>query len=73
LRRRAALFAVIAAGTAELRLAPPVAAAAIRTPDTEPSARGSGWVTFRPDTLDGHANDRAEAWLTSAWRLADGD
>jgi hypothetical protein len=55
---------------AEFRLAPPVAAAALRTPDTGPSARGADWVAFAPTALDGHAIDRATAWLASAWRRA---
>jgi hypothetical protein len=55
---------------AEFRLAPPVAAAALRTPDTGPSARGADWVVFTPAALDGHAIDRATAWLASAWRRA---
>jgi len=66
-------FAVIAAGRAEFRLAPPVAAAALRTPDTQPSSRGSDWVAFEPAELDRHAIDRATAWLASAWRRADGE
>jgi hypothetical protein len=56
---------------AEFRLDPPVAAAALRTPDTGPSRRGEGWVRFRPDVLDHHALDRAEAWFGSAWRRAE--
>ena len=67
------LFAVAAAGLAEFRLDPPVAAAALRTPDARPSPRGAGWVAFRPAELDRHALDRATAWLASAWRRADGE
>ena len=66
-------FAVIQGEGAEFRLAPPVAAAALRTPDTSPSPRGRGWVAFRPVALDQHAVDRARAWLASAWRRADGE
>ena len=53
---------------ADFALDPAVAAAAIRTPDTNPSPRGKGWVTFTPGDLDDHAADRAVAWLASAHR-----
>jgi hypothetical protein len=56
--------------SASFRLAPAVAEAAIRTPDTSPSDRGRGWVTLRPRVVDGHAVDRAVAWFESAWRAA---
>ena len=59
-------------GAASFRLSPPVAAAAVQTPDTEPSPRGADWVTLRPTVVDGHAIDRAVAWLESAWRHAGG-
>ncbi|MFL5779620.1 MAG: hypothetical protein ACJ761_11870 [Chloroflexota bacterium] len=55
---------------AEFDLDPAVARAAARTPDVQPSPRGDGWVVFRPALLDDHAADRAEAWFSSAWRLA---
>ena len=64
---------VTAGGQAEFRLDPMVAAAAMRTPDTSASARGADWVAFAPSVLDQHAVDRATAWLTSAWRRADGE
>lgn len=66
------LFAAVEAGraAASFRLAPAVAEAAIRTPDTGPSDRGRGWVTLGPSVLDGHAADRATAWFESAWRAA---
>ena len=69
------VFAAAAASgeRAEFRLARPVVAAALRTPDTAPSDRGPDWVAFAPRELDGHAIDRAVAWLTSAWRRADGE
>jgi hypothetical protein len=57
--------------TAEFRLDPAVAAAALRTPDTRPSRRGPDWISFSPETLDEHASDRAEAWFASAWRRAE--
>jgi hypothetical protein len=64
------VFAVLDGDAAEFRLAEPVAAAALRTPGTAPSARGGGWVAFRPVPIDGHALDRAIAWFGSAWRRA---
>ena len=67
------VFAAADPEGAEFRLSRPVAAAALRTPDTAPSRRGPDWVAFRPALLDRHAIDRAEAWLTSAWRRADGE
>ena len=38
--------------SAEFALDPAVAAAAVRTPDVEPSSRGAGWVAFAPQDLD---------------------
>lgn len=64
------VFAVVDGDRAEFRLAPPVVAAALRTPDTTASPRGRDWVAFRPAVLDEHAVDRATAWLASAWRRA---
>jgi hypothetical protein len=61
-------FAALAGDVAEFRLSPPVAAAALRTPGTAPSGRGVGWIAFQPSPVDGHALDRAVAWLGSAWR-----
>jgi hypothetical protein len=55
----------------ELRLGAEIADAALRTPDTQPSSRGAGWVTFAPRTWDDHARDRLEAWFRVAWRLAE--
>ena len=69
-RRGGRAFAVADADAAEFRLDPLVAKAALRTPDTQPSERGPDWVRFSPQALDGHAVDRAEAWLASAWRRA---
>jgi hypothetical protein len=66
-------FAAIAGERAEFRLDPAVATAALRTPDTAPSARGRDWVAFAPADIDQHAIDRATAWLASAWRRADGE
>jgi hypothetical protein len=67
------VFAATEGDGAVFRLSPAVSAAALRTPDTAASPRGRDWVLFRPKTLDRHAVDRAEAWLASAWRRADGE
>ena len=67
------LFASLAADTAEFRLRDEVGAAALRTPHVSASPRGQGWVRFAPRKLDGHAQDRALAWLESAWRRADAE
>lgn len=63
-------FAALSADgrAAEFVLDPAVAAAAVRTPDTEMSGRGPDWVLFRPATLDDHGADRATAWFASAHR-----
>jgi acyl dehydratase len=63
-------FAVLAGDSLDVRLDPAVAAAALRTPDTDTSPRGHGWVTFSPSLLDQMAVDRAAAWLEYAWRHA---
>jgi hypothetical protein len=65
-------FATLSGGRAEFRLDPLVARAALRTPDTTPSARGPEWVAFAPAELDDAAIDRAEAWFLSAHRHAGG-
>lgn len=64
------VFASLDGDLAEFRLAPPVAAAARRTPDTAVSRRGPDWVAFAPPSPDDHALDRAVAWFASAWRRA---
>lgn len=69
-RRGGRPFAALADDAAEFRLDPLVATAALRTPDTAASKRGSDWVRFSPPVVDGHAVDRAQAWLASAWRRA---
>jgi hypothetical protein len=63
-------FAALAGDVLEVRLQPPVARAALRTPDTGPSRRGEGWVRFVPPTLDQFATDRVTSWIESAWRHA---
>lgn len=65
-------FAVLTAAGVELRLDPPIADAATRTPDVASSARGPEWVRFEPKTLDDHAVDRLEAWFALARRRATG-
>ncbi len=70
---RGTVFAVVSGDRAEFRLARPVVAAALRTPDTTASDRGPDWVAFAPRQLDAHAIDRAAAWLASAWRRADAE
>jgi len=67
------LFASLAESVAEFHLRDEVGAAALRTPNVTASARGAGWVRFAPKRLDGHARDRALAWLESAWRRADAE
>jgi len=63
-------FAAMHGDTLEVRLDPAVAAAALRTPDTEDSSRGPAWVRFSPLVLDRMAIDRATSWLEYAWRHA---
>lgn len=67
------VFAATTSDAAEFRLARPVVEAALKTPGTSRSGRGADWIEFRPAELDGHAIDRATAWLASAWRRADGE
>jgi hypothetical protein len=67
------VFAAATSDRATFRLAPEVAAAALRTPDTMASDRGRDWVAFAPAEVDQYAIDRATAWLASAWRRADGE
>jgi hypothetical protein len=64
------VFATLDGARAEFRLDPMVAAAALRTPDTSASTRGTDWIVFAPPVLDDHAIDRAEAWFLSAHRRA---
>ena len=70
---RGIVFAAVSGDRAEFRLARAVVAAALRTPDATASDRGPDWVAFEPQELDGHAVDRAAAWLASAWRRADAE
>ncbi len=68
--RGGAPFAALGPDGIEIRLDPPIAAAAARTPDTAPSPRGPEWIRFSPRELDDHAVDRLEAWLELAYRRA---
>ncbi len=68
--RAGRVFAALGGGTASYRLGRAVVRAALRTPDTKPSARGADWVEFAPVVLDQFALDRATAWFESAWRHA---
>jgi hypothetical protein len=70
-RRHGRPFASSAGNVAEMKLDPEIAEAALRTPATSPSARGSGWVRLAPGEADEMASDRAKAWFLSAWRAAD--
>ena len=63
-------FAATHGEALEVRLDPAVAAAALRTPDTDESSRGPAWIRFSPPELDRIAIDRATAWLEYAWRHA---
>lgn len=72
LATRERVFAVLGPDLLEVALDPPVAAAALRTPDTRPSPRGTGWIAFTPRAADRFALDRAEAWLRLGHRRASG-
>lgn len=64
------IFAVLGGEFLEVALAPAIATAALRTPDTRPSPRGAGWIAFWPRNPDQFALDRAEAWVRLAHRRA---
>jgi len=66
------VFAVLLPDVLETALDPVVAAAALRTPHTMASTRGTGWVAFTPEDVDRFVLDRAEAWVRSAHRRATG-
>ena len=65
-------FAFADANTAELRLDPEIAVAALGTPGTATSSRGGDWVRLTADPGNPHDLDRARAWFLSAWRNAGG-
>lgn len=69
---RERVFAVLGPDLLEVALEPSVATAALRTPDTRPSPRGTGWIAFTPGVADRFALDRAEAWLRLGHRRAGG-
>ena len=64
------VFAERVAGKLSFRLRAEIVAAALRTPNTAPSARGPEWVALAPAAADVFALDRAVAWFETAWRLA---
>ena len=66
------VFAVLMQDLLEVALEPAIAGAALRTPDTLASLRGTGWIAFTPDGIDRFALDRAEAWVRLAYRRAAG-
>ena len=66
-------FAALRDATAEFHLDRVLAAAARRTPDTTPSARGDDWVAFSPSVIDQFAEDRLRAWFGAAQRRAVGN
>jgi hypothetical protein len=68
--RGATAFAVLRGSTVELRLDRAIAAAALKTPDTQDSERGPEWVRYAPATLEGHDLDRLTAWFALAHRRA---
>lgn len=68
--RDKSMFAARDGHAMELRLGEEISEAAMRTPDTGPSTRGSEWVRFAPPDWDDLAFDRLEAWFRVAWRLA---
>jgi hypothetical protein len=67
--RAGTLFATWEVGRFAFRLREDIVAAALRTPDTAPSARGSDWVALVPAAPDSFTLDRATAWFETAWRL----
>ncbi len=66
------VFAALMQDRLEVALDPAIAVAALRTPDTVASLRGSGWIAFTPDRIDRFALDRAEAWVRLAYRRGAG-
>jgi hypothetical protein len=68
--RAGVVFAAQEAGRLSFRLREEVVGAALRTPDTGPSARGADWISLSAAIADQFALDRAVAWFESAWRLA---
>jgi hypothetical protein len=69
-QREGRAFAVSGTGRAEFRLPPVMGRAALGTPGTSASERGTEWVVFAPPDLDRTAVDRVVAWFAAAWRHA---
>jgi hypothetical protein len=69
-RRAGRPFTALTGERAAFLLTPVVGRAALGTPDTGRSERGSDWISFEPRELDRPAIDRAIAWFGSAWRHA---
>ena len=63
-------FARLTGATAQFRLRPEIALAAIRTPSATSSPLGREWVSFSPTAFDQYALDRAQAWFELGHRLA---
>jgi hypothetical protein len=61
-------FAILQGTSVDLRVGALIGEAAVRTPDTLASGRGSDWVSFAPSELDDHARDRLGAWFAAAAR-----
>jgi hypothetical protein len=70
--RAGRLFGVGGSDGFEFRVGEVIVGAALRTPDTATSERGTDWVRFSPTELDEPALDRALAWFEAAWRRAEG-
>jgi hypothetical protein len=66
--RGTVVFATASGNVVELRLDSEIAEAALSTPSTAPSSRGSGWIQLAGDPGNPHDLDRARAWFLSAWR-----
>lgn len=64
------VFAVREGVRQSFRLRPEIVQAALRTPDTSPSARGVEWIELESGGTDAFTLDRAKAWFETAWRLA---
>jgi hypothetical protein len=66
-------FAAASGRIVEFLLKPDIARAALRTPATEASKRGSDWVVFEPpEEPDRYDLDRLRSWFDMAARLAGG-
>ncbi|HEY5488112.1 MAG TPA: hypothetical protein VIK06_10720 [Candidatus Limnocylindrales bacterium] len=68
--RAGVVFATRQADLLSFHLREEVVSAALKTPDTAPSARGAEWIALASAASDQFTLDRAAAWFESAWRLA---